>query len=152
MVNLGTIQGYVAGLIAAHPSLAGVPLIQDDGSFPKVPGREKALTTEGALIVVGRVDSRGVSQAAESGHARLEIYVPVMVEWNRSVSQNTTTGLNTSAADMAQYVIEATVGKPEGADERLRADEGEPFKNLENENGVHRMLVNLVMPKLITPV
>jgi hypothetical protein len=151
-MNLGDIQPYVYDLISKHPQLAGVPMVMDDGTYPKIPAREVALTTKGVFIVVGQITARAVDEAALSGHNSLEIEISVCFECNPAVSATPMTGVNIPAPTGIQHILEAVSGKPADADERLQMDKGNPFENLPSENGIHRMAATFTMPKLICPL
>ena len=56
-MNLEDLQPWIESLLKAHPSLASVPAILDDGTYPKTPGREEALRSKGLCLVVWQIES-----------------------------------------------------------------------------------------------
>ncbi len=81
-MNLWEIQPAVVALLQADTRLAGVPVIADDGTYPKTPGRETALAHEGLVLVVWEIESDGLVDAAKTGLAAHDVYTPVVIEEN----------------------------------------------------------------------
>jgi len=80
-LNLWEIQPAVAALLQADPGF-GVPVIADDGTYPKTPGRETALAGPGLVLIVWEIESDGLVDASTTGLAAHEVYTPVVIEEN----------------------------------------------------------------------
>ena len=91
-MNLWEIQPAVKAALVAHPSMAGVPVLLDDGAYDRTPGREAALKGAGVVMIVWQIASFGIPASARDGVAAHLVYVPVVIEEN--VERNRHGGLN----------------------------------------------------------
>lgn len=155
-MNLEEIQSYIADRISAHPSIvaSGAVVIQDDGTYPKNPERAVALSDggKGVAITIWQVDGESVIDASLNGPTKGEVYVPVVVEENVSISR-ASGGANLPIEKAVRYVMEAVVGRPANALGNQRASLMEqPFKNFGKIAGVNRIVVNVSFPFFIQPI
>jgi hypothetical protein len=81
-MNLIDIQPAVVGLLQADTRFEGVPILADDGTYPKTPGREAALAGPGLVLIVWEIESDGLVDGARTGLASHDVYVPVVIEEN----------------------------------------------------------------------
>jgi hypothetical protein len=153
-VNLWEIQPAVVALLQADTRLAGVPVIADDGTYPKTPGRETALAGPGLVLIVWEIESDGLVDAARGGLAAHDVYCPIVIEENPGACR-AATGVQIEAEKALQYVLEAISGEaavatcqtvaacqPVAACQRFVVMDP-PFKNFGRVNGVRRIVVNL---------
>ncbi len=146
-MNLWEIQAAVAALLRADARLSGVPIIADDGTYPKTSGRETALAHEGLVLVVWEIESDGLVDAAKTGLAAHDVYTPVVIEENPSACRGAS-GIKIEAEKALQYVLEAVAGA--GTFRPVVMDP--PFKNFGRVNGVRRIVVNLSVRAFVNPV
>jgi hypothetical protein len=78
-LKLWEIQPAVVALLQADARLNGVPIIADDGTYPKTPGRETALAGSGLVLIVWEIESDGLIDATEAGLAAHDVYTPVVI-------------------------------------------------------------------------
>lgn len=143
-MNLWEIQPAVVALLQADARLAGVPMIADDGTYPKTPGRETALAGAGLVLVVWEIESDGLVDAAKTGLAAHDVYTPVVIEENAHACRGA--GVKIEAEKALQYVLEAIAGA-----QGFKVMDP-PFKNLGKVNGVRRIVVNLNTRAFVNPV
>ena len=93
--------------------MTGVPVIADDGTYPKTPGRETALAGPGLVLIVWEIESDGLVDATEAGLAAHDVYTPVVIEENPTVCR-ADAGVKIEAEKALQYVLEDLSGKPAG--------------------------------------
>ena len=152
-MNLEAIQAYVAARLSAAASLAGVPVAQEDGTYPKTPAREEHLRTKGLMLLVWQIEPGSVVDSSPTGAAVVEVYVPVIVEENVKVNR-AAGGTGIHAEQAVRHVIQAVTGRP---DPRVGANRGfellDPwFRNFGCTGGVQRFVVNLSIQITLTPV
>lgn len=147
-MNLWEVQPAIVALLQADPRFAGVPVIADDGTYPKTPGREAALAGAGLVLIVWEIESDGLVDASRTGLAAHEVYTPVVIEENPTICR-AATGANIPAEKALQWVLEDISGKPGGPRHFVAMDP--PFKNFGKVNGVRRMVVNLSLQTFIQP-
>jgi len=145
-LNLWEIQPAVAALLQADTRLAGVPVISDDGTYPKTPGREAALAGPGLVLIVWEIESDGLVDASHTGLAAHDVYTPVVIEENPTVSRSGT-GIGIEAEKALQYVLEDVAGQAGGSRRFIVMDP--PFKNFGKVNGVRRIVVNLSLRSFV---
>lgn len=138
-MNLSAVQPAVAAILQAAPALAGVPVVQDDGTGEATPARMTALKAEGICLLVWRVEAGQILGHSRTGTMTQELLVFVFVEENQTVCRSET-GLNVRCDDVAQAVMAALSGAKVGPERIQLADP--PFDNLGKVNGVNRILVN----------
>ncbi len=151
-MNLEDLQSYVAGLLAAEPVFSaaglavGTGIILDDGTYPKVPGREEALRTLGLCITVGDPDY-GMADSVRGGTSKVLCDLVVGVEENVRVNQSATgTGIAFHAA--IRKVIQRVSGKPADAEQNLQHAQ---TINHGIENGVRLATVRFGIRQVFTP-
>lgn len=150
-MNLWLIQPFAADLLRAAPTLAGVPVLTDDGSYPKTPQREEALRTKGLVLIVWQIESDGLIDTSFTGLAAHEIYVPIVIEENVKANRSET-GTRIEAEKALQYVLAALCGKPAGGPPKQNfVAMDPPFKNFGKVNGVNRIVANLSIRAHIQP-
>ena len=88
-----------------------MPIIADDGTYPKTPGRETALAGPGLVLIVWEIESDGLVDATEAGLAAHDVYTPVVIEENPTVCR-ADAGVKIEAEKALQYVLEDLSGKP----------------------------------------
>jgi len=147
-LNLWEIQPAVSSLLQADSRFEGVPVIADDGTYPKTPGREAALAGPGLVLIVWEIESDGLVDASNTGLASHEVYTPVVIEENPTTCR-TETGVNIEAEKALQWVLEDVAGKGAGARHFVVMDP--PFKNFGKVNGVRRIVVNLCVRTFVKP-
>ena len=82
-MKLHEIQPTAKTLLEAVSVLAskGVPVLLDDGTYPKIPARETALASPGLVLIVTPPQSKGLDgDVARSGVAKHRAGVHVIVE------------------------------------------------------------------------
>jgi hypothetical protein len=142
-MNLWEIQPQLVALLTASPLLAGVPVMADDGTYPKTPSREASLASKGLCIVVGQVESSGLRGRNANGFVVLDVYVPVLVEENATVNREQTGGTGIVIEDAVLRVVKALVAKPQPGTPTSFKLHQPPFNNLGTVNGLQQMLVNV---------
>ncbi len=144
-MHLEEIQPWAAQILKDHPELAGVPVLLDDGSYPKTPQREEALNTKGLVLVVWQLESEGLQDSATNGSCIEDLSMAVVIEENAAVSRRQG-GLGISAMKALRLVRQALVGKYIEPNSNRRLLPGDPpFKNFGTENGVQRIVAMLTM-------
>lgn len=138
-MNIEDVQPWVATLLAGQADLAEVPILQDDGTYPKTPGREAALTGKGLVLVVWQIESDHLVDQTPKGAAIESVLVPVVIEENLAVNR-APGGTGVPAMKALRLVREALVGRrSEPSTILVPADP--PFRNFGTVNGVHRIAV-----------
>ncbi|MCL4181763.1 MAG: hypothetical protein KJ072_29015 [Verrucomicrobia bacterium] len=137
----------MVALLQADTRLAGVPIIADDGTYPKTPGRETALAGPGLVLIVWEIESDGLVDATEAGLAAHDVYTPVVIEENPTVCR-ADGGVKIEAEKALQYVLEDLSGKPPGSRRFVVMDP--PFKNFGKVNGIRRIVVNLSLRTFVS--
>ncbi len=146
-MNLWEIQPAVVALLQADTRLTGVPVIADDGTYPKTPGRETALAGAGLVLIVWEIESDGLVDATEAGLAAHDVYTPVVIEENPTVCR-ADAGVKIEAEKALQYVLEDLSGKPAGGRRFVVMDP--PFKNFGKVNGVRRIVANVSLRTFVS--
>ncbi|MDB6017673.1 MAG: hypothetical protein JWR19_2162 [Pedosphaera sp.] len=158
-MKISEIQQFVSDLIEAHPKFkaANVVPILDDGTYPKLPGLENALSTSGLAIIVWRLGCAGMVDTNKTGASNQLLHIAVVIQENATVNRGaasegfTPTGI--LPEDAYQYVSEAVSGKPAGGPPGtpiLPFDP--PFENLGKVNGVLNIVVDFTKQHRITPI
>ena len=148
-MNLVDIQPAVVGLLQADARFEGVPVLADDGTYPKTPGREAALAGPGLVLIVWEIESDGLVDGARTGLAAHDVYVPVVIEENPTACRGLM-GVKIPAEQALQFVLEAIAGRSNGSSRFTVMDP--PFKNFGRVNGVRRIVANLNVRALVKPV
>ena len=146
-MNLWEIQPAVVALLQADPRFEGVPVIADDGTYPKTPGRETALAGPGLVLILWEIESDGLVDASRTGLAAHDVYTPVVIEENPAVCR-ADSGVKIEAEKALQYALEDLSGKTAGARRFIVMDP--PFKNFGKVNGIRRIVVNLSLRAFVS--
>ena len=136
-------------MLEADVRLQGVPILADDGTYPKTPGRESALAGPGLVLIVWEIESEGLVDASDAGLAAHDVYTPIVIEENPTKCRGAA-GVQIEAEKVLQYVLEAIAGKPSTPRQRFVVMDP-PFKNFGKVNGVRRLVVNLSVRTFVTP-
>lgn len=151
-MNLELLQSYVAGLLAAEPVFSaaglavGTGIILDDGTYPKIPGREAALRTLGLCLTVGDPDY-GMADSVRGGTSKVLCDLVVGIEENVKVNQSATgTGITFHKA--IRLVIQSVIGRPGGSESALAHIQ---TINHGIENGVRLATVRFVIRRVFSP-
>lgn len=156
-MNLWEIQPWVKGLIQANASLsaAGVTVLEDDGTYPKTPGKEDALATKGLVIIVWDIMSDGLNDVAQTGFASHDIHVPVVIEENVKVNR-AAGGSQIVATKALQLVLESVSGKRPTMPASRKSPAvilpmDPPFNNFGVINGLRKIVVNFGLNTTLIP-
>ena len=94
--------------LQGHATLGPVPVLLDDGTYDRTPGRELALKTQGVVMIVWQIASFGIVAQSRDGVAAHLVYIPVVIEEN--VERNRNGGLNLPWERLLQHGLEALSG------------------------------------------
>jgi len=147
-MNLWDIQPAVKAAIESHPSLAGVPVLLDDGAYDRTPGREAALKGAGVAMIVWQIASFGIPASAKDGVAAHLVYTPVVIEEN--VERNRHGGLGLPWERILQHGLEALSGRRQSGVEFQLYDPA--WQNLGKVDGVNRVVLNILSTSYVKPV
>jgi len=147
-MNLWDIQPVVKAAIEAHPSMAGVPVLLDDGAYDRTPGREAALKSAGVVMIVWQIASFGIPASARDGVAAHLVYVPVVIEEN--VERNRHGGLGLPWERFLQHSLEALSGRRQAGFEFQLYDPA--WQNLGKVDGVNRVVLNILCTAYVKPL
>lgn len=151
-MKIEDIQQYLVDRLSSFPALDGVPVLPEDGTFPKTPSREESLRSKGLLLIVWQIEPGGVIDTSATGAAVVEVYVPVIVEENVRVNRSDS-GTGIVAERAMRHVISAVTGNPnprEGSG-RTFVLMDPWFRNMGCQGGVQRFIINLVIPVTLIP-
>lgn len=144
-MNLEEIQPWVAQLLIGDPQLVGVPVLQDDGSYPKTPQREDALNAKGLVLVVWQLECEGTVDVTNSGGLE-EMSLAVIIEENTAVNRGRPGGTGIPAMKALRLVRNALWGQFIEPNSRRALRPADPsFKNFGTENGVQRIVAMFTM-------
>jgi hypothetical protein len=135
----------VISLLKFEPELNGMPILADNGQYPKTPHREDALKTKGIAVIVWQIESSGLVDASPSGNGIEEIAIPIVIEENVVAAQSLS-GAQLQAEKALRLVRKALLGKrpPNTHGIVLRSDDP-PFRNFGLQNGSRRIVAILTM-------
>ena len=151
-MRIDAVQGWIGGLLRAGPEFPGGSLLLDDGTYPKTPGREHALSTQGLCLILWQIESDGLVDETDKGACIERLSLPVVIEENVSVCRGPT-GIQIPAEKALRLVREALVGKrPDGEPGVVLRCANPPFKNFGNQNGVQRIVALFTLDLPIVPV
>ena len=151
-MNVEEVLPWIESLIKAHPRVANVSVIIDDGTYPKTPGRENALGTMGLCLIVWQIESDGLIDETQKGACVETLSLAVVIEENVKVCRGPT-GMNIPAEKALRLVREALVGKqPDGDPGTVIRCANPPFRNFGNQNGVQRIVAMFNLDLQIVPV
>lgn len=147
-MNLWEIQPAVKAALQAHPTLVNVPVLLDDGTYERTPGRELALRTQGVVLIVWQIASFGISALAKDGVAAHLVYVPIVIEEN--VERNRHGGVGLPWEKLLQCGLEALSGKRQG---KLDFEMHDPaWQNLGKIDGTNRVVLNVLTTAYVKPL
>ncbi len=153
-MKLSEIQDFVVAALRGVPAFAALPdnaaslIIQaEDGTYPKIDGREKVLNSRGLFVCVWSPQPTSVvDQIADlgAGAGLYDVTVHVIVEENvqkarRSIADG---GVGMTGLQAVETIISAIVAKGAGACLDGFSLQSPPFTDLEMEGGVWRRIVN----------
>lgn len=147
-MNLWDIQPAVKAALESHPSLAGVPVLLDDGAYDRTPGRESALKGAGVVMIVWQIASFGIPASAKDGVAAHLVYTPVVIEEN--VERNRNGGLGLPWERLLQHGLEALSGRRQSGFEFQLYDPA--WQNLGKVDGVNRVVLNILSTSYVKPL
>ncbi len=147
-MNLWEIQPAVKAALAMHASLAGVPVLLDDGAYDRTPGREAALKGAGVVMIVWQIASFGIPASARDGVAAHLVYVPVVIEEN--VERNRHGGLGLPWERLLQCGLEALSGHRAPGTQFQLYDPA--WQNLGKIDGINRVVLNVLCTAYVKPV
>lgn len=153
-MNLSDVQGALVAALQAAPGLAALQaaggILADDGTYPKTPGRQAALSSAGVAVVVWGIESDGLVDSTGSGTVAHRVYVPVVIEELPAVSR-APGGLGQTGEEVLGAILSAIAGKPAATvNPRFKFRLGQqPFDNLGTVNGLQRFVVNVTLLHVI---
>lgn len=158
-MNLAGLQSYVVARLKAFAPLAGVTVLQHDGSDGFIESSKERLTAitsldKGACITVMPIISDGLIQSGVTGESEaviLSIGIGVAIEENIRICRSSGHGM--AAETLLQHVFAAVIGTIEG-EEAFGSSIGlaePPFDNLGNKNGMQAYMAAFSVPLTITP-
>lgn len=138
---------------------AGTPVLIDDGTYPKVDGREEYLRTVGLCIVVTPANAVGLIDQGKSGAASFDMGFHVIVEENVTVNRGTT-GTGVVCEKAAGIVMEGLCGRPnvsapnspntDAPFQPFRLDDP-PLVNFGTTGGLRQTVINFLVRCFVTP-
>ena len=152
-MNLEDIQTTARTLILAVTEIADaeVPVLIDDGSYPKVEGREEALRGGGLSIIVTPVHAHGIVDAGRGGLTSMDVGFHVVIAENAKVNRGDA-GTGVVCEKAVRLVMAGLVGKPNtSAPGKPIALDDPPFEQFGTTNGVRQMVVNCVVRSFVNP-
>ena len=147
-MNLWDIQPAVKAALESHPSLAGVPVLLDNGAYDRTPGRDAALKGAGVVMIVWQIASFGIPASAKDGVAAHLVYTPVVIEEN--VERNRNGGLGLPWERLLQHGLEALSGRRQSGIEFQLYDPA--WQNLGKVDGVNRVVLNILSTSYVKPL
>jgi hypothetical protein len=148
-LKLSEVQDFVVSALRAAPAFAQFPQIvqPEDGTYPKIDGREKALNGRGIFVCVWSPQPTAVADqnaALGVGDGLYDVTVHVIIEENVQKARRAVvdggTGMNGLQA--VEEIISAVVAKGAGACLDGFSLQSPPFTDLELEGGLWRRIVN----------
>lgn len=140
-MKLQDFQSNLIQLMQEDSVLKQVPMIEDNGSWPRSPERERALSSKGACITVCLPINQGNDSAEDNGAFVSRLLIPIFVETNYEILSKGDEGLKVSMLDLLERAKDATIGKRIGSNarkalrtDRYRADDP-PFEIFPAEGG-----------------
>jgi hypothetical protein len=131
--------------------LEGAVVIKEDGSYPKTPAREEALSSPGLALIVWQVESEGLDEVLADGTFKHVVGIHVVVEENQAVNRGEN-GTDIAAEKAVRLVLERVTGGGDGATGRQAIEPMDPpFKNFGKVNGVNRWVVSFAKTFITRP-
>lgn len=140
-MQIEELQTAVGDLLRSGADFTGITVVEDDGTYPQIPARERALRDVGLCITVWPVGCVGVIDRAPEGSFLYLAAVHCVVEEN--VSKNRATPGRPNCLKLARLVIDRLKGQlgDNSPDSGLQPMP-EVFGQLGRLNGVSRVVVN----------
>jgi hypothetical protein len=112
-MNLEDIQTNAFAAISRifEVSSSGVPVLLDDGTYPKVDGREEYLRTKGVCIIIMPIRFDELTDSVRSGFAAEEIILDVLIEENVKLNRSAA-GTGVSCEKAIRLIREGISGRP----------------------------------------
>lgn len=145
--HLEDIQQFIVGQLEELSAieLGGARVIAEDGTYPKTPGREQGLATEGLVLIVWRVESIGSGDDLQTpdGWMAYNIGIVVLIEENQQVCRGPT-GVNVPYEKALRLVMEWLPGRGIGGcgGQNPFRNHTQPFDNLGKESGINRAIAS----------
>ncbi len=165
-MNLSELQLYVAERIAAEPSAVANSLaifnpanpsgpngiVLDDGSYPNLPGREKAFERKGLCFVVSEVAGESIEDTSKRGGAWLRVGIRVAIEESVAINRSVV-GTGISLDEWMDKVWKILLGNPSPSlpPEYGIEPSGNAFTKTGTENGVRRAILDFSIRYHIGP-
>jgi hypothetical protein len=146
-MNLWDLQSAVKDTLQGHATLGPVPVLLDDGTYDRTPGRELALKTQGVVMIVWQIASFGIVAQSRDGVAAHLVYIPVVIEEN--VERNRNGGLGLPWERLLQHGLEALSGAKQNNVEFTMHDPA--WQNLGKIDGVNRVVLNILATSYVKP-
>lgn len=148
----------MVGLLQAHPVLGtagkNLPVLVDDGTYPKLTGLEQALTTggPGLALVVWRLETDGLVDTSKDGVSVDALHLAVVIHEAVTVNRGPS-GSGVDYLHAVQYVREALQGQPRGAPPGTAIlAHSEPISDFGTNNGVRLVVCHFTKQHRITPL
>lgn len=139
-MNLEDVQTTAKGLIESIPAVASaqIPVLIDDGVYPKIPAREAGLEAPGVVLIVFPPHCLGIEgDVARDGTAKYGVGIFVAIEVN-TVRNTTQMGVER----IINLVVSALSGKPNTNAPGLGfVPDSQPFVGFEVVDGIRQAVV-----------
>lgn len=112
-MNLEEIQPAIVQAITRifEVQASGVPVLLDDGEYPKVEGREQYLREKGLCIIVRPVQFDELGDSVRGGLAVEDVVIDVVIEENAKVNRSES-GTGVILEKALRVIREGIVGRP----------------------------------------
>lgn len=151
MYHIDTVQSALVAALQAYAPLANVPIVAEDGSYPKLPAYETAINLQGLVIIVWEPTGEPLHQESRQGApVILKNYIPVVVHENVAVNR-AAGGTNIKMQTAVKHVIQCLHGLSTGAGKKavyLAADA--PYETLKTEHGIKATIINYISETIIS--
>jgi len=148
-MNLEDIQRWIVSLIKAEHELEGVPVIADNGSYPKIPEREAGLRTVAIAQIVWQIESEALVDDCPASTDIEEISIAVVIDENLAITC-LPEGLENRAEKALRLVRKATLGKKPQSVRGHPIHFSDPaFKNVGSSNGFRQFVLFLKLASII---
>ncbi len=145
------------GLVIYNPanSAAGTGIILDDGNYPKVAGREEALSGtlsgKGVCFLVSEADGQSVEDVSKKGNAWIRVLIRVAIEENPRLNRSPA-GTQISVDEWADKIWKRMLGSPSSVPPEYGIEPaGNAFARIGGENGVRRVILDFSIRYHIGP-
>ena len=149
-MNVEDFQGELADVIRATTGLTNVAVVEDDGTYPKIPSLEASLKDIGLAIVVFQPTGADLIDAASTGHVYLSVAVKVAIEERVSFNRSAD-GTGVTCLEAMRRVLQQVLGSLGGPNPHSKVMLRNPFVNLNTEHGVQASGFEVVKKFLFSP-